>query len=56
MGDQTQETLKTAGAVALIIGLIILCAVAGRLCVKRNRTDAPLLTPKYSTDPPPSLA
>jgi hypothetical protein len=43
MGDQTQETLKTAGAVALIIGLIILCAVAGRLCVKRNRTDAPLL-------------
>lgn len=43
MEDQVREGLKTAAAVAVIIGLIILCAVAGRLCVKRNRTDAPLL-------------
>lgn len=43
MEDQVREALRTAAAVALIIGFIILCAVAGRLCVKRNRTDAPLL-------------
>lgn len=43
MGDQVREGLRTAGAVILIIGFIILCAVAGRLCVKRNCTDAPLL-------------
>lgn len=43
MEDQVRDALRTASAVALIIGFIILCAVAGRLCVKRNRTDAPLL-------------
>jgi hypothetical protein len=43
MEEQTRQTLQTAGAVALIIGFVILCAVAGRICVKRNRTDAPLL-------------
>lgn len=43
MEGQTREALKTAGAVALIIGFIILCAVAGRLCVKRNHTVAPYL-------------
>lgn len=43
MEEQAREALKTAAAVALIIAFIILCAVAGRICVKRNRTDAPLL-------------
>lgn len=43
MERQTREALKTAGAVTLIIAFIIVCAVAGRICVKRNGTDAPYL-------------
>lgn len=43
MGDEVRDGLRTAGAVTLVIGFVILCAVAGRLCVRRNRTDAPLL-------------
>lgn len=42
MGDEVRNGLRTAGAVTLIIGFVILCAVAGRL-FRRNRTDAPLL-------------
>ncbi|KAJ0117805.1 hypothetical protein J7T55_002005 [Diaporthe amygdali] len=52
--QQVKEGLRTAGAVLFLISFIILLAVAGKLCVKRYRADAPLLTPKYPTDPPRS--
>lgn len=41
--QQVKEGLRTAGAVLFLISFIILLAVAGKLCVKRYRADAPLL-------------